>query len=286
MESTMEMYNFSAAESRLFNQALTFLKPEVNPALLPANTLIVKTENFFDECDQLAPYYSGLGLENTNARLVFHPAKDGGHKILVNKDAISGLSYIPTLVTELVHLAHLSAYNAEYGNVYRFTAEQGIEKYYYEFLLWTKFQAMKISTRVHALVSWHELNGEAPPESGCYQFVQVNFHSGSLAPSLEQLQSAGTIAVWREGFWDLLEELAFYFGRLALYQQAARPQELDENFPAAALERVVGLDNALTLYTALQQAMEYTAWQAQKKNIRRAIVAMQEHGKKMFEPGA
>ena len=282
----MEMFNFSAAETARFNHALTFInKQEVDLELLPANTLIIKTENFFDECEQLAPYYSNLGLENTQARLVFHAAQGGGHKILVNKEAITGLSYIHTLVTHLVHLAHLIRYNGEYGNVYRFTSEQGIVHHYYEFLLWTKFQAMKIGTRAHALISWHEVNGEAPPADGCYQFIEVNFYSNAVAASLKQLEGAGTIAVWREGFWDLLEEMAFYFGRLAFYQPASRPQEVDESFPAEAIERMVGRENSLAFSAALQQATNYAQWQEQKKNIRRAIVAMQEHGKGLFESG-
>jgi hypothetical protein len=282
----MEMFNFSTAETARFNRALTFInKKEVDLDLLPANTLIIKTENFFDECEQLAPYYSNLGLENTQARLVFHAANGGGHKILVNKEAITGLSYIHTLVTHLVHLAHLIRYNGEHGNVYRFTSEQGIAHYYYEFLLWTKFQAMKSGTRGHALVSWHEANGEAPPVDGCYQFAAVNFFSNAVAASLEQLERAETIAAWREGFWDLLEELAYYFGGLAFYQSANRPQELDESFPAAAIERMVGLENSLAFYAALTQATNYDQWQEQKKDIRRLIVAMQEHGKGLFTSG-
>ncbi|MBV5319048.1 MAG: hypothetical protein JZU50_14720 [Desulfobulbaceae bacterium] len=283
----MEMFNFSSGETARFNRALTFVhRQELDIELSGANTLIVKTENFEDECEQLAPYFSGLGLENANARLVFNPAKGGSHKILVNKAAISKLSYIHTMVTELVHLGHLLSYNAECGNIYRFTQDQAIAEHYYEFLLWTKFQAMKVATRAHALVSWHEVNGEAAPVGGCYQFAEVNFYSERVAAALGALQGAGSIAVWREGLWDLLEELAFYLGRLAFYQQTARPWELDEGFPAAAIEAMVGQDNCLALCAALQQAKEYSLWQEQKRNIRKAILAMQEHGKGLFAPRA
>ena len=282
----MEMFNFSAAETGLFKKALTFINSKEAYLDLPlANTIIVKTENYFDECDQLAPYYSCLGLENTNARLVFNPVRGGGHKILVNKAAITGVSYIHTLVTEVVHLAHLVPYNAEFGNVYRFTQDQGIANHYYEFLLWIKFQAMKIGTRTHALVSWHEVNGDNPPENGCYQFAAVKFHSEGVAASLGQLQEAEGIVAWREGFWNLLEELALYFGRLAFYQVAPWPKELDESFPAEAIEQMIGLENSLTFYAVLQQATDYSQWQEQKQNIRRAIVAMQAHGKGLFAPG-
>jgi len=281
----MEMFNFSSGETARFKRALSFVhRQELDTELLAANTLIVKTENFEDECEQLAPYFSGLGLENANARLVFHP-NQGGHKILVNKAAISELSYIHTMVTELVHLANLIPYNAEYGNVYRFTQEQAIGHYYYEFLLWTKFQAMKIATRAHALASWHEQNGEAPPEGGCYQFGKVSLHSDRVVAALGGLQAAGTIAAWREGLWDVLEELAFYFGRLAFYQQNPRPEELDEHFPAAAIAAMVGLEPCQALYAALQQARTYGQWRQQQSPIRKAIVAMQEHGRGLFAPG-
>jgi hypothetical protein len=283
----MEIFNFSTAETGLLNKALTFIsRKEVDFDPVSANLLIVKTENFFDECEQLAPYYANLGLENAHARLVFNPAKGGAHKILINKEGITGLSYIYTVVTQMVHLVNIAQYNAEFGNVYRFSQEQAIAHSYYEFLLWTKFQGMKMGTRAHALMSWHAANGEHLPEGGCYQFARVNFHGKVVEDALQPLQAAGTMAVWREGFWDLLEELAFYFGRLAFYQQNPQPHELDEAFPTAALARVIGLENCLVFYAVLQQIRDYAGWRQQRANIRRAIVAMEEHGKGLFAPGA
>ena len=283
----MEMFNFSAGETSRINRALGFIgKQEVDLDRLTTRILVVKTENFDDECEQLAPYFAGLGLENSNARLVFNTARDGGHKILINKDAIAGVSYVHTLVTELVHLANLSRYSAEHGNVYRLEPTQAIAGHYYEFLLWTKFQAMRIATRAHALVSWHEVNGEAPPEGGRYQFAQAAFPGEGVRATLQGLAQAGTIAGWREGFWDLLEELAFYFGRLAFYQQEARPGDLDEHFPATMIEEAVGLVNCLSFYAALQAARDYPGWLAEKHTIREAIVGMQEQGKRRYEPVA
>ena len=281
----MEMFNFSAAETQRINQALGFIgSREVDLEQLAARTLIVKTENFADECEQLAPYFAGLGLESGNARLVFNPAKDASHKILVNKAAISGLSYVHTLVTELVHLGNLSRFSADHGNIYRLEPEQAIADHYYEFLLWTKFQAMRIATRAHALVSWHAINGEDPPEGGRYQFAQTSFPGEGIKATLQGLAQAETIAVWREGLWDLLEELSFYFGRLAFYQQEARPGDLDEDFPATMIEETVGLFDCLALYAALQAARDYPGWLAEKHNIRTAIVGMQEQGKRRYQP--
>jgi len=281
----MELFNFSANETKRINRALTFIgSREVDLNRLSARTLIVKTENFEDECQQVARYYPGLGLESGNARLVFNTVRDGGHKILLNKAAIAGLSYIHALVTELVHLGNLSSYNADHGNVYRLEPEQAIAQHYYEFLLWSHFQAMRIATRAHALVAWHEVNGEAPPKDGCYQFAQVAFPGEGVTAALRGAEQAKTIAAWRQGLWELLEELAWYFGRLAFYQQEPRPADLDERFPEALIEATVGVDNVLDLYAALLRARDYPAWQTEKQTIRQAIVAMQERGKQRLSP--
>jgi hypothetical protein len=276
----MDMFNFSAGEASRIHRALGFLgKNEVDLDQFSERTMIVKTENFEDECTQLAAYYPNLGLENGHARLVFNTARNGGHKILLNKASISGLSYIHALMTEVVHLGNLSQYGADHGNIYRFAPEQAIADYYYEFLLWTKFQAMRIATRAHALVSWHEVNGEAPPTDGRYQFAQVTFAGDALRAGLQRLAEATDSAVWREGFWEVLEELARYLGQLAFYQQTSRPADVDAQFPEALIEMTVGLQPCLSLYASLQQARDYPGWQEQKQNLRRAIVAMEAHGK-------
>jgi len=280
----MEMFNFSSAETKRINQALGFISAkEVDLDALLDRTLIVKTENYEDECEKLAPYYAQLGLEDATARLAFNSAKEGMHKILVNKEAISGLSYVHSLVNQLVHLGNLSHYNREHGNIYRMEAEQAIADYYYEFLLWTRFQAMKIATRAHALVSWHDVNGNEPPKDGRYQFSQVGFPVESVGESLYQLVQAEDIAAWRQVFWTLLEELATYLGRLAFYQQTANPAEIDDRFPAEAIEETIGLENCLMFYAALQTTRDYASWKEMQANMRRAVIGMQDRGKERFE---
>jgi hypothetical protein len=266
----MELFNFSNAEISRINRALGFIRSrEVDLESVLSRTLIVKTENFEDECEQLAAYYAPLGLEDGSARTVFNTTREQPHKILLNKAAINGLSYVHTLIAQVVHL----------GNVYRLDADQAIADYYYEFLLWTRFLAMKIATRAHALVNWHEVNGDDPPEDGRYRFAQVDFPLAPVTTSLQFLQQTVEIAPWREGFWELLEELATYFGQLAFYQQTANPGEVDEQFPARDLEQTVGLENCLMLYAAFQAARDYDGWKEMRFHIRRAVVAMQEQGK-------
>jgi len=282
----MELFNFSAGETRQIHRALEFVAHrEVDFDHLSARTLIVKTENFEDECQQVARYYPPLGLESCGARLVFNTTRDGNHKILVNKEGIEGLSYIHTLVTELVHLGNLSRYNVDHGNVYRLEPEQAIADHYYEFLLWSRFQAMRIATRAHALVTWHEVNGEAPPADGRYQFAQIAFPGEGVRAALAGMAQAGTLAAWREDLWNLLEELSLYFGRLAFYQQEAQPSDLDDRFPAALIEATVGLDNCLAFYAGLLRARDYPSWLAEKQALRRAVVAMQEQGKQRYPSG-
>ena len=281
----MQLDNFSSRETALLTRALAFVRPgEMDPALTDA-VQIVKTDNFADECDQLARYYAPLGLETRTSRPVFDTGRNGRHRILLNNAAISGLSFLHTLVGDLVHLNNLRRYTADHGNVYRFTQEQAIAQAWYEFLVWTRFQAMRIATRAHALVSWHEVNGEQPPADGCYRFARVDLTSPGLTASLEQLRRAEDLAAWRAGLWDLLQELALYFGRLAFYQRDARPGELDKAFPEQVLEETVGLNNVLSLYRLLLQAGSYDQWSGQWDALRGTVLAMQEHGRRRYAAG-
>lgn len=281
----MELFNFSAGESKRINRALTFIsQQEVDLGTFTERTLVVKTESFEDACDEIARTFPELGLESIGARLVFNTAKDGSHKILVNKDAISGLSYIHTLVGEVVHLGNLSRFTSDHGNIYRLEPEQAIAQYFYEFLLWTKFQAMKIASRAHALMAWHELNGEEPPPDGRYQFAQVAIPGEGARAALMVAEQAENRAAWRDGLWGFLAELTLYFGRLAFYQQDPRPLDLDEHFPADRIESLIGMDNCLAFYGALLRARNYPDWLAEKQAIRQAIVAMQEQGGRRFTP--
>ncbi|WP_310601382.1 hypothetical protein [Desulfobulbus sp.] len=279
----MEFCNFSEDEIRRINRALTFIgNKEVDLDRVSGRTTVIKTDDFENECRRLASYYPHLGLESAGARLVFDTDKDGGHKILLNRHGSDGLAGIHALATELVHLGNLSRYNADHGNVYRLNPEQAIADHYYEFLLWSHFLAMKIATRVHALAAWHEVNGAAPPVDGCYRFSQIAFPDQGLRAALIAAQQAEALSAWREGYWDLLEELARYFGRLAFYQQEPLPAELDERFPSELIREVVGLDNCLAFYGTLLRARDYPAWQAEKHTLRRFVLAMQEHGKDTF----
>jgi hypothetical protein len=268
----MELFNFSAGESKRINRALTFIsQQEVDLGTFTERTLVVKTESFEDACDEIARTFPELGLESIGARLVFNTAKDGSHKILVNKDAISGLSYIHTLVGEVVHLGNLSRFTSDHGNIYRLEPEQAIAQYFYEFLLWTKFQAMKIASRAHALMAWHELNGEEPPPAGRYQFAQVAIPGEGVRAALMVAEQAENRAAWRDGLWGFLAELTLYFGRLAFYQQDPRPLDLDEHFPADRIESLIGMDNCLAFYGALLRARNYPDWLAENKPSARPL---------------
>lgn len=275
----MELCNFSSEETQHLNRAIRFIGGrEVDLQPLLARTLIVKTEHFIEDCKALTAYYPELGLEDGAARLVFNVGPDGQHKILVNKAAVIDLSYIHALATQMVHLGNLNSYNSEHGNIYRLSADQAIADFYYEFLLWTRFQAMKIATRAHALVSWHAVNGEAPPVDGCYQFAQVSFAVAPLRDCLHGLGQEEKIGAWREGFWLLLLELTTYLGHLSFFQQTPHPAEVDDQFPALAIEQQIGLENCLRFYALLQTSGDYATWKEMRSHLRQIVVTMQEHG--------
>ena len=282
----MEMFNFSDAQTVLLDRSLRFIHAnEADLGRIGDQTLVIQTNHFSEECGRLANYFADLGLEHDHARLVFNPARDEKHRILINADRVRGNSWLHALVNELIHLANLDRFNSDHGNVYRLTADSAIQNYYYEFLLWTRFQAMKIATRVHALAEWHERNGSAVPQNGCYQFSGLNFRGDDLRSDLDVLQQSENITVWREKLWDVLEEMSLYLGGLAFYQRSADPRELDDAFPAAAIEQQLGLDNCLALYALLRRSIDYENWLVQKKELRKVVVAMQEHGRHLYESG-
>jgi len=275
----MELCNFSSEETQHLNRAMRFIGTrEVDLRPLLPRILIVKTEHFAEECTQLSAHYPELGLEDGFARLVFNTSRDGQHKILLNKETITNLSYIHALATQLVHLGNLNSYNRDHGNVYRLSADQAIADFYYEFLLWTRFQAMKIATRAHALVSWHAVNGEEPPADGRYQFAQVNFAVDPLRDCLHGLVQAERIGTWRDGFWPLLLELTTYLGHVGFFQQSPHPAEVDDQFPDLAIEQQIGLENCLRFYALLQTSGDYATWKEMRAHLRQSVVAMQEHG--------
>ncbi|QQG66298.1 hypothetical protein [Desulfobulbus oligotrophicus] len=274
----MELFNFSAEEAGLINRSLKFIsEQEIRLDDITDRTLVIKTESFAEACADVSRYFPEIGLENVNARAVFNTSKNGYHKILINKETISDLSYIHTIIIEVVHLSNLNQFVSNHGNVYRLDIEQAIQCFFNELLLWSKFQAMKIATRVHALITWHTVNGEEPPADGRYQFIWVSSSLNNLYTSIQAVGQATTSVALREKFRRFLEELALYFGRLAFYQREPLPLELDEQFPALQIDEIVGLNNCLSFYAALQRATNYSAWDNEKDALRRAMVAMQQH---------
>lgn len=278
----MELINFSDAEITLCKRFVAYVRPqEAAINRLGARTTVMKTQQFEDECTRLAAYYPAIGLEHGNARVFFDASKEGCHRILLNAESLSGVSWLHALVHELVHLHNLDRYNQVVGNVYRLTQESALSQYYYEFLLWSKFQAMTIATRVHALAAWHATNGPAAPADGCYQFAQVSFQVEEVHHSLNSLESAATLSEWREYLWGVLEGLAMYFGKIHFFQPGATPSAVDPAFPGELMEKQLGTSGS-DFYAVLQHCADYDQWQEQRSALRQVVMAMQEHGHGLY----
>lgn len=273
----MKLLNFSQEERDLARKILEYAPARLVPLeVLPPNVQIIKSDNFFAECEKLAAYTSGLGLENGQARLVFTTARgEDGHTILLNADTVQGRALAHVLLTQLIHLAHLVQYSQEHGNVHRYDQEQAVANDWYEFLLWTRFSAMATSAKANALLVWHEAHGPEPPKDGCYSFGHISFRGRELALLLEQYRERDK-KERQNTFWPLAEELVAYLGGLACYQQVAQPQALDQDFPEALVEETLGLDNLLALYSALLRSENYAQWKTESRNIRKAIIALQQ----------
>ncbi len=274
----MEFHNFSDAEVDILNKGLKFIgNKDINPTVLPDDLMIIKTDDYTNCWEEFIYPEENIGTEDIYGRLILPNPKMDKYVILLNKETIKGLSYAQTLTHQFIHLADFIEYSEENGNPYRLTNEELVDSFYYEFLLWTKFHAKKISVRSFALLSWHQVNGDAPPENGQYQFQDIDFNTQALGKGIIAIDNNKNSAQLREEFWGLLLDLVFYFGRLSVYQNTADPAALDENFSGDDLDRVVGPGNWFSLYQLLQSTINYTQWQQKKGAIRDLIVNMEEY---------
>ncbi|PIE59300.1 MAG: hypothetical protein CSA32_04775 [Desulfobulbus propionicus] len=248
----MEFHNFSKEEIAHFHKALACISPnELDTTRLPDNLAIVQTETYQADCDQFIDPERSIGTEDIDAAVIFPNNRTASPKILLNKEKIVDLSYIHTLSKQLVIVYNFHLFFCDYGHMYTFTQEKMIEKYYYEFLLWVKFQAKKISTRAYVIRMWHKINGEAPPPDNHYFFAGITVNKDALNRKLHNLEQSDHVAAARENVWDCLGALAAYLGELAFYQNTPDPGQVDEDFPGIEIFRWFGEENTLKLYDLL-----------------------------------
>ncbi len=276
----MEFINFSETEISKINKALSFIaKQELNPSIIPTDLPVTQTDSFLNDCEQFLDPERTIGTENMFATLVFPNNRTSTHKLFLNKAKINGLSYIHSLTGELVNLNNFCYFFKENGHMYTFTPEKMMERYYHEFLLWSKFLAAKVSTRVYMLMMWHEVNGDAPPADGKYQFEEITLGGHNVGVCLDNLEKLEKIEEVRDMYWDLLVELSIYFGMLSFYQKEADPTNIDPTFPADSLDKWLGMDDVLRLYQLMQNVGNYTQWAEHSNEVRKCVIRMEQHCK-------
>lgn len=280
----MEFINFSEQESKNIEKGLGFTsKSEINPSLIPSDLPVTKTDHYLQDCEEFLDPERTIGTENPYATVVFPNNRTSTHKLFVNQDRIKGISYIHCITNELVHLSNFIQFFKDNGHLYTFNQEKMLARYYHEFLLWSKFQAKKISTRTYTLMMWHEVNGDDPPTDGRYQFEGISIGDHGVHRCLQEIAVCDAVPAIRDLYWTLVGELALYFGSLAFYQQEAHPDQVDEQFPAEQLDKWVGLENVLNFYQLLLSTPDYQTWQEQNKAIRKCVLQMENHCNKTFK---
>ena len=280
----MEFVNFSEQEIKKIEMGLRFTsKIELNPSLIPSDLPVIKTDQYLKDCEEFLDPERTIGTENPNATVVFPNNRTSTHKLFVNQDRIKGISYIHCITNELIHLCNFVQFFKDNGHLYTFTQEKMLERYYHEFLLWSKFQAKKISTRAYTLMMWHEVNGNEPPVDGRYQFEGVSIGDHGVHRCLQELATCDAVPAVRDLYWTLIGELTLYFGSLAFYQQDAQPDQVDELFPAKQLEKWLGLENVLHFYKVLLSTSDYQTWQKQNKVLRKCVLQMENHCNRAFK---
>ncbi len=276
----MEFINFSSTERQHIEKALGFItKTECDTTLFPADLPIIKTENYLQDCEKLLDPERTIGTESPYATVIFPNNRTSTHKVLVNGSKFDGLAYVFSITTELIHLHNFMLFFKDNGHLYTFTQEKMVERNFHEFLLWSKFQAKKISTRTFLLTKWHEVNGEAPPAGGQYQFEGISIDNTALLRCLDEVTTSDNVTDMRELFWFFIGELALYFGSLSFYQQEPQPELLDSAFPVETLDKWVGMETLLQFYTLLLSCSSYQEWLKVKQELRTCVLAMEKQCK-------
>lgn len=279
----MDYINFTTVETDKMEKALRFVtRSECDSTLFPHDLPVIKTDTYLQDCEKLLDPERTIGTESPYATVVFPNNRTSSHKVLVNGSKFNDLSYVYSVTNELIHLYNFMRFFQDNGHLYTFTQEKMVERNFHEFLLWSKFQAKKISTRTFLLMKWHEAHGDAPPEDGRYQFEGISVDNKSLLSCLDELIHADNVTNVREFLWILIGELALYFGNLAFYQQEPKPEELDGDFPAQTLDAWLGLDTVLHFYHVLLGCDSYEKWLEIKMDLRRCIISMEKQCKQTF----
>ncbi|WP_028581262.1 hypothetical protein [Desulfogranum japonicum] len=280
----MEFFNFSSQEKKKIQKALRFItQEELDIFSLPTDLPVIRTENFQSECEEFIDPERILGTENDRGVVIFPNNRTAKHKIILNKELIQGISYVYSLSKELIHLYNFLRFFKDHGHLYTFNQDKLIQTYYFEFLLWTKFQARKISTRTYLLMNWHETHGEESPKDGHYTFSGINIQTTPVLNRLEQLTKTTDSPALRENLWELFNDLASYLGELAFYQNQPAPSSIDEDYPVQILDQWLGEKNVLRMYGLLLSCQKYDDFTTIQQGLRACILNMEEHCKNCFE---
>jgi len=274
----MEYVNCSQKDINSIEQVIKYLLD--NGYICEDNTknvIWVKTNDIVSSNEKYCPEIGKVDLSNCNTlngRVITPDKNDGKFYILITEDSFNSDQYIHTIAHEMIHVDDIINDISINGIPYYYSKEDIIKKKYHEFMCWTEFHAKKIGTLVYCIFLYHYHNGPERPKDGVYEFEGVDFRAYDVIEALIK-KPERKVSIRYDWFWECIDALVAYLGRLSAFYKAEDIENIDAKFPAQIVNEILGINNVNKLYKILYNMEIYDDFKENSEEISKIFLYMQ-----------
>lgn len=193
----------------------------------------------------------GSDLSFLNGMLILPRDEVRDFTIIINRKQFNTDDYIHTLYHELTHYSDYINYFEKFGNVYEQNELIRIQKYFYEFGLWSEYHAKKIGNLLFYFSLCISQYGSVP--KNWKEIIEVGFQSDVLVKNINILKEK--ILTNKMAMKDFLNFLFGYYGRLSIFQKENKKYPNDD-FPEKELLQTFG-NPIIDIYSLLLKSVNY-----------------------------
>ncbi len=240
--------------------------PEFEPSFTIKITSEFQKDLYLHSSEKEQSEMDKEGIPELNGVVILPKTEELHFTILISSKQFEEDQVVHTAIHEFTHLYDYCRYFEDNGNVYISDERERKSKCFVAFNHWTEYHAKRLGTLVFSIYRWHQVCGDTPPPDGKYPFQKVEFRSEDLREKIEQFNVAHKTKSYRRNylFWDLLQELMGYYGRLSVFQKTGSNEYADREFPHEALVNTLGIP-CIQLYHLL---LELDGYENAKRRLR------------------
>jgi hypothetical protein len=179
--------------------------------------------------------------------------------------------FVGTVTHELTHLFDYFHYLQDNGNVYIKGDAERSSKYFYGFYHWSEYHASRLGLGYRCVYEYQTVIGEIPSD-GRMSF-DIDFDSEHLVEKIEMLNAELHSHNANHLFWDVIQKLMGYYGRISVFQEESPDEYPDKKFPEKILVAVLGPE-CMQLYHSLVRMNTYENAKTQLWKIRELMSPM------------